>query len=913
LNGATGAKRWEFLTGNQIHSSPAIGADGTVYVGSYDKKVYALNGATGQQRWVFATGRYIWCGPTIGPDGTVYIGSHDYNVYALDGATGQRRWVFATGSYVGSSPAIGVDGTLYTGSVDGKLYALDSASGQKRWAFATGGPISAPSPAIAADGTVYFGSHDHKVYALYSSSVGGLANSPWPMFHQNVQHTGRAGTPLASTPVITTEPTSRTVAAGTSATFGVIAVGTAPLAYQWRFNSTALPGATSANLRITNAILSNAGNYSVVITNGYGTVTSRIATLALTPAIPSVTVAGVGHDGYVANGTVFFDANRNWDQDEDEPYTTTDDQGHFELVVPLDQFDTNDNGQLDPEEGALVLKGGLDIATGQPLRTALTAPAGATVVTPLTTLLQEVMDQTPGLSVSNAQARVQEALGVSNRVDLTSYDPFAGARANDPLAVAVLRAAAQVQDTTVQIAALMEGASTNQSAEQLARLVTSALAAQVQTNASFSLSAPSQVENLLTQAMGQADLSLPTNIADGAAQIIAEVNQLKDQAAAAATNGLSAAGEISRIQGLAQGSIADNLALVAAKAKAMDDVLAANTGEALQAQVTVAPVGDVTGQETRPGTFAFSQPEFRALEDGTPVSAVTVTRTDGNKWDVPLRITLSDGSARWADGDYAETSLYLQFADGQISQTVDLTAALIDDNQVETNESIHLTLSLLPGAPPQTQIGTQNQAVVTIVDNDSPGTFAFTEAEYRVKEDGTAVKPVIVTRDGGSAGEVSVIVTPIEIPGGAKAHEDYDPTPVTVTFLPGNMNRIVTIPLLPDSLIEGDEPLQLALSLAAGAPAGASLGVRASATLIIQGSTTTSPYVKLGILSAGPAGEFRFSVAGTAGRSCTVQYSTNLVDWVDQSTHVLGETPLVISGAQMQSTAQRFYRAIMSP
>jgi hypothetical protein len=127
------------------------------------------------------------------------------------------------------------------------------------------------------------------------------------------------------------------------------------------------------------------------------------------------------------------------------------------------------------------------------------------------------------------------------------------------------------------------------------------------------------------------------------------------------------------------------------------------------------------------------------------------------------------------------------------------------------------------------------------------------------------------------------------------------------------MNRIVTIPVVADSLIEGDEPLQLALSLAAGAPVGASLGVRTSATLIIQDSTTTSPYVKLGILPAGPAGEFRFSVTGTAGRSCTVQHSTNLVDWMDQSTHVLGETPLVILGAQMQSTAQRFYRAVMSP
>ena len=42
-----GAKIWEFKTGWHVYSSPAIGSDGTVYVGSYDKKVYALNGKTG--------------------------------------------------------------------------------------------------------------------------------------------------------------------------------------------------------------------------------------------------------------------------------------------------------------------------------------------------------------------------------------------------------------------------------------------------------------------------------------------------------------------------------------------------------------------------------------------------------------------------------------------------------------------------------------------------------------------------------------------------------------------------------------------------------------------------------------------------------------------------------------------------
>ena len=42
LDGKTGAKKWEFKTGGKVDSSPAIGADGTVYVGSADGKVYAI-------------------------------------------------------------------------------------------------------------------------------------------------------------------------------------------------------------------------------------------------------------------------------------------------------------------------------------------------------------------------------------------------------------------------------------------------------------------------------------------------------------------------------------------------------------------------------------------------------------------------------------------------------------------------------------------------------------------------------------------------------------------------------------------------------------------------------------------------------------------------------------------------------
>ena len=55
---------WEFKTGWLVDSSPAIGSDGTVYVGSDDNKLYAINGKTGDKLWEFKTGRFV--GSTLG-------------------------------------------------------------------------------------------------------------------------------------------------------------------------------------------------------------------------------------------------------------------------------------------------------------------------------------------------------------------------------------------------------------------------------------------------------------------------------------------------------------------------------------------------------------------------------------------------------------------------------------------------------------------------------------------------------------------------------------------------------------------------------------------------------------------------------------------------------------------------------
>ena len=82
-----GTPIWEFKTRGFVDSSPAIGSDGTVYVGSDDKKLYAINGKSGVKLWEFKTGADVSSSPAIGSDGKVYVGSYDNKLYAIKTAS----------------------------------------------------------------------------------------------------------------------------------------------------------------------------------------------------------------------------------------------------------------------------------------------------------------------------------------------------------------------------------------------------------------------------------------------------------------------------------------------------------------------------------------------------------------------------------------------------------------------------------------------------------------------------------------------------------------------------------------------------------------------------------------------------------------------------------------------------------
>ena len=177
-----GKLRWkyaagEFYDGHLVDSSPAIGSDGTIYVGT---DPYGAGGITplpaptaffaitphGRRKWAYTMEDGAESSPAIGPDGTIYVGSYDSHLYAFrdEGSTGVLKWRFPTRGSIDCSPAVDACGTVYVGSRDSTVYAIHP-DGSLRWSFPAGGAIEC-SPTISGDGMLYIGTFDGNLYAL---------------------------------------------------------------------------------------------------------------------------------------------------------------------------------------------------------------------------------------------------------------------------------------------------------------------------------------------------------------------------------------------------------------------------------------------------------------------------------------------------------------------------------------------------------------------------------------------------------------------------------------------------------------------------------------------------------------------------------------------------------------------------
>ena len=181
IDARIGSKQWSIDLDHLYHYSSPMVADGTVFVGSGDGRLYAVDAGTGEKVWQFETGDEEWS-PAVVVDGTVYIqgGSepvtddgtligHRTRLYAVDARTGETLWSVETYGKPLSTPTLR-NGTVFvcSGAPDSTLYALDSETGDEVWAFEVD-RLGQSTPTVA-NGTVYVGSNK----AVYGDSRHGV-------------------------------------------------------------------------------------------------------------------------------------------------------------------------------------------------------------------------------------------------------------------------------------------------------------------------------------------------------------------------------------------------------------------------------------------------------------------------------------------------------------------------------------------------------------------------------------------------------------------------------------------------------------------------------------------------------------------------------------------------------------------
>jgi hypothetical protein len=308
---------------------------------------------------------------------------------------------------------------------------------------------------------------------------------------------------------------------------------------------------------------------------------------------------GVVIDGYIESATLFLDANKNGVKDTNEPSTITDSSGKFNLDIPFETFDTNNNGEIDPSEGNLVATGGIDTATGLPLETPVTAPPDSSVVTLLTSLIADLIDK--GIAPESAQSLVKAALGLPAEIDLTSLDPIEATNNNQPGGVQVLAAMVKVQNFITQTAALIDGASSAAS-HDLVKAVVSSITNQIQSGTVLNLSNAAALEPIIQQAAAKIQQIDPSfnsqqvsQITSQAATVMATANQRIDAAVSNPT-ATSIPQSLARVQQVALGLTTQDFKEVGTGNKPISQVVADNTGTALDRRIeaVVLPVGIAT-------------------------------------------------------------------------------------------------------------------------------------------------------------------------------------------------------------------------------------------------------------------------------------------------------------------------------
>ncbi|HEX6288526.1 MAG TPA: Calx-beta domain-containing protein, partial [Herpetosiphonaceae bacterium] len=259
-----------------------------------------------------------------------------------------------------------------------------------------------------------------------------------------------------------------------------------------------------------------------------------------------------------------------------------------------------------------------------------------------------------------------------------------------------------------------------------------------------------------------------------------------------------------------------------------------------------------------PPAVSLSASSYSVGENAAAAN-ITVRLSAASAYTVTVEYATSNGTAT-AGSDYTTSTGTVTFAPGEASKII--SVPLLEDGLLEPNETFTVSLS----SPSNATLGTPTTGTVTISAND---TITFSASAYSVGENAAAAA-LTVRLNAASAQSVTVEYATSD--GTATAGSDYTASTGTVTFAPGETSKTVSIPLLEDGLLEGNETFTVSLSN----PGNAGLGTPATATVTISSNDAiTFSASTLSVGENAAAANVTVRLSAVSAVTVTVEYATS--------------------------------------
>lgn len=358
--------------------------------------------------------------------------------------------------------------------------------------------------------------------------------------------------------------------------------------------------------------------------------------------------------GPLEAATVYYDPNFNFAFATD-PQSVTGADGRFDPVVPAGAT-----------TGQLVVVGGLDRSTGITNPLQLTAPYMSKVVSPLTSLVNQLMQQR-GLSAPDAIMVVNQSLGIPLSTNLLGQSLGLEASGGDLQSAKSFSREVEVGTVVHEVCSVLSGLSGAPSIEELSTNGFAAISAMIGESggAPLDLSDPSVIRQIIARTAQSAGLTLDDDIAGHAAAVIAGVNDSIDAIPLDDAN--SYLNRLLQFQTVAQGSIAPDLVKVGAGELDVATFVTNYTGTALTTRVDGATFGALNLIGPAVAITPIVSQSVGAGEPGTLNFQVFLTSPTSSTQPISVHYATRNQSATVANGDFDQTEGTLTWLPGDVA------------------------------------------------------------------------------------------------------------------------------------------------------------------------------------------------------------------------------------------------------